>query len=97
MKQSLILILLITGCVTQPLTQVDIARANREKVCAEALDNQCETAMQEEAKAITEQQNDPNYQFQRKLDEITLRNSATQESIRLNQQLLDMQLYGIGR
>jgi ribosomal protein L3 len=97
MKQLLILAILLAGCASQPLSQIDVARANREKVCATEDDTKCEEAMLKETKVITEQQNDPNYQFKRKLDEITLKNNSTNESIRLNQRLLDIQLYGVGR
>ena len=97
MKQSLILVVLIAGCASQPLSKVDIARTNREQVCSTESDSKCESAMLKEANTITEQQNDPNYQFRRKLDEITLRNNAMQESIDLQERLIDMQLYGVGR
>ena len=96
MKQALITSLLIVGCATQPLTQVDIERANMEQICAQATDSKCEAAMQQYAKVITKQQNDPVYQFQQAIDETNLKYDSLRGSLKLQQQLRDMQLYGLG-
>jgi hypothetical protein len=99
MKQSkliLIAVSILSGCATTPPSEVDIARAHRENVCKYSSDSECEKAMQQEVEAITKQQSSPSYQFQRKLDETALKYDSLNETIKLQQQLRDIQLYGIG-
>lgn len=94
MKQSLILVMFIAGCASQPKVP-DTAYERMTYACSHSDKATCVAETDRYLRVVEET---------KKIDAIRNRMYDTangydpeRESIRLNQRLLDMQLYGVGR